>query len=74
MYTTNLRVSNYNDRHYKMEINGSWITLTDLNTNQVVCKRHADEGVWYDAAHKKVVKALHDLEESVFALVDADKK
>lgn len=72
MYTSNLQVSNYNDRHYRVNINASWITVYDKDNN-IVVKRHADEGLWYDMPHRKIVDALGDLEKAIFELVDTMK-
>lgn len=84
MYTTNLRIGNYNDRDYRVEINASWITVTANPGSKEavggaptrVAKRHAsegDDGNWYDEPHQRVVDALRELEAAIFALVDHDQ-
>jgi len=73
MYTTNLQVSNYTNRHYKVEINAAWITITDIKTKEIIYKRHANGGVWFDSTHRAIMEALHGLEQAVFSAVDSEK-
>lgn len=73
MFTENLSVSNYNDRFYTVRINGSWITILDSKTKQIITKRSVQDDNWYDASHQKIVNAMYALEEAIFEMVDASK-
>lgn len=73
MYVMGLRVSDYNTRNYRVDINSSWVTVQDADGN-ILVKRHADEGPWYDPAHRVVVDAIRELESAIFKLVDAENR
>lgn len=69
MVTDKLRVSDYNERHYTVTINASWVTIKDDRTGKTVV-REPQNGDWYDAEHKAFVDALRELERATFALFD----
>jgi hypothetical protein len=74
MYTTNLNVSDYGERNYKVEINASWLTIVDVKTDMIIAKRHADGGPWYDEAHQKAVDAMRAFEEAIYKIVDLEAR
>ena len=76
MYITNLSVSDYVERFYRVEINASHIKVTDSRTGVVLYRRgNRSNGLgdgWYDEGHIKIVNAMRELESAINDAVDSE--
>lgn len=51
----------------KLHVNASWITIRDNKTDEVLFDRAPPNENWYDPPHRRIVKALEELEAALNA-------
>lgn len=80
MLTHDLQITTHKDGPvtYRVSINAAWVTIKRssdvVGGAEVVYKREANKGIWYDASHQKIVRAIHQLEEALLDGIECEEK